>query len=114
MTAAATLLWTSSQRAAREHRARRQFGQCGPPAAILLWAVGHDGQGFSLDAATGGDARPARWLAQNSNTRDDLEAVWGSGPNDVWAVGRRGTIRRTRGASAVDGGALGHDDAIRT
>ena len=69
-------------------------------SAELVWAVGHDGQAFSFDAATGGDAGPARWLAQNSNTRDDLEAVWGSGPSDVWAVGRRGTIRRTSRGTA--------------
>ena len=64
------------------------------------WAVGHDGQAFVWDAAGTSDAGPAFWTAQSSNTRDDLEAVWGSGPDDVWAVGRRGTIRHTsRGAS---------------
>jgi len=68
--------------------------------ANLLFAVGRDGQTFSYDAADVTDAAPARWLGSNSNTRDDLEAVWGSGPDDVWAVGRRGTIRHTtRGAA---------------
>lgn len=64
--------------------------------ATSAWAVGHDGQAFVLDAASGADGGAARWLGQNSNTRNDLESVWGSGPNDVWAVGRHGTIRHTR------------------
>jgi len=31
-------------------------------------------------------------------TTANLSAVWGSGPNDVWAVGDNGTIVRWNGA----------------
>jgi hypothetical protein len=61
--------------------------------ASSLWAVGRGGQAFVFDGVASSDGGPARWRAQNTNTRDDLDGVWGSGPNDVWAVGQHGTIR---------------------
>ncbi len=69
--------------------------------ASTAWAVGHDGRAFVWETSSEADAGTPRWIAQNSNTRDDLEAVWGSGPDDVWAVGRRGTIRHTARGSSV-------------
>ncbi|MDF2697066.1 MAG: hypothetical protein K0S65_5449, partial [Labilithrix sp.] len=32
----------------------------------------------------------------SSESTEDLRAVWGSRRDDVWAVGRRGTVRRYR------------------
>ena len=32
------------------------------------------------------------WVAQNSGTTTDLQAVWGSDANNVWVVGASGTI----------------------
>jgi photosystem II stability/assembly factor-like uncharacterized protein len=69
--------------------------------ASTAWAVGYDGQAFVFDASASSDAGAPRWGAQNSNTRDDLEGVWGSGPNDVWAVGRSGTMRHTAKGAAT-------------
>lgn len=34
---------------------------------------------------------PPRWLSVPSSTGNDLAAIWGSSPNDIWAVGARGT-----------------------
>jgi hypothetical protein len=36
------------------------------------------------------------WTAIDSQSTLALESIWGSGPNDVWAVGGRGTIRHLR------------------
>jgi hypothetical protein len=66
--------------------------------ANAIWAVGFNGQAYFFDGTE--PANAARWVAQNSNTRADLEAVWGSSAGDVWAVGAYGTIRHTaQGAS---------------
>ncbi len=62
-----------------------------------FWAVGRDGQAFTLDTKAG----PARWLGQNTNTRNDLEGVWGSSASDVWAVGQHGTLRHGSSGSAT-------------
>jgi hypothetical protein len=35
---------------------------------------------------------PTAWTSVPSGTTNNLIGVWGSGPNDVWAVGRGGTI----------------------
>ena len=36
------------------------------------------------------------WTPVDSQSQVALESVWGSSADDVWAVGRRGTIRRFR------------------
>jgi len=36
------------------------------------------------------------WTAIDSQSRQDIEAIWGSSGADVWAVGELGTIRRFR------------------
>lgn len=45
-----------------------------------------------------GDAAPV-WTEVDSQSAKDLNAVWGAGPNDVWAVGNGGTIRHWTGAT---------------
>ena len=44
-------------------------------------------------------APPSRWgrLEARSRARRDLHGVWGSGPRNIFAVGRNGTILRFRG-----------------
>jgi hypothetical protein len=39
-----------------------------------------------------GTGRGARWSQEPSGTDEDLLAVWGSGADDVYAVGYAGTI----------------------
>jgi len=39
---------------------------------------------------------PLVWTVVDSQSQVTLESVWGSSADDVWAVGRRGTIRRIR------------------
>jgi hypothetical protein len=39
------------------------------------------------------------WIAVSSGTTNDLNAIWGSGPNDVWAVGMNGTILHWNGTA---------------
>jgi photosystem II stability/assembly factor-like uncharacterized protein len=34
----------------------------------------------------------ASWTKLTSGTSNDLEAIWGSGPNDIYAVGLKGTV----------------------
>lgn len=40
------------------------------------------------------------WAEVDTRTNVSLRAVWGSGPNDIWAVGEIGTIRHVSSASA--------------
>jgi len=68
-----------------------------------VWAVGgtagttqnRTGRAFH---ATGGRKGPV-WTEYDSQSFHDLNAVWGSGPNDVWAVGDAGAVRRWMGAT---------------
>jgi hypothetical protein len=39
------------------------------------------------------------WTEFDSQSRADLTAVWGSGPNDVWAVGESGAVRHWTNAT---------------
>jgi hypothetical protein len=41
------------------------------------------------------------WQPIDAPANAPLAAVWGSGPNDVWAVGQRGTIVRCDGAACA-------------
>jgi hypothetical protein len=50
-----------------------------------------------------------RWSAVDSATVRDLRAIWGSGPQDVWAVGERGTMVHWDGTPLV-ARADGHSD----
>lgn len=43
---------------------------------------------------------PLVWTPVDSQSQVALESVWGSSAGDVWAVGRRGTIRRIRTGDA--------------
>lgn len=70
-----------------------ESGECQPAIRAMwaadgsaIWGVGAAGQIFVW---TGGP----RWAPQDSHTLNDLDGVWGSSPEDVWAVGDRGTIR---------------------
>lgn len=67
----------------------------GSSDATLL-AVGMNGQAFRLD-----DADAGHWAYENPQTNADLEGIWGSGANDVWAVGQNGTIRHASGPAGT-------------
>lgn len=49
---------------------------------------------------TGPSAEALRWTAIDSRSAVGLDAIWGSGANDVWAVGELGTIRRVGAGDA--------------
>jgi len=57
-----------------------------------MWAVGMKGQAFVLD-----DRDAGHWDYRNPQTDGDLEAIWGSSADDIWAVGELGAIRHTSG-----------------
>jgi hypothetical protein len=52
----------------------------------------------ATDVALGTDLRwnGTSWSSVTSGTKSWLLGVWGSGANDVWAVGESGTILRWR------------------
>ncbi|PTL81542.1 hypothetical protein [Vitiosangium sp. GDMCC 1.1324] len=53
-----------------------------------------------------GGERGSEWVRADSKTTQTLESIHGSGPNDVWAVGRLGTLIHWDGTqwSGVDSG----------
>lgn len=64
-----------------------------------IWSVGQQGEAYwatvpQPDAGDAGDAAVPVWVDVSSPSTEDLQAVWGSNNDDVWAVGRRGTLRR--------------------
>jgi hypothetical protein len=72
-----------------------------------VWAVGVVGTTGQFVVGTGYVTGPAGniihwdgkvWSMVDSGTTANLSAVWGGGPNDVWAVGDKGTIVRWNGA----------------
>ena len=70
---------------------------------------GGGGGGGVTDGGTtdgGGSVSDGGWRTLTGLTTQDLRGVWGSGPDDVWAVGLNGAILRWDGSSwaAVDGG----------
>ncbi|WP_146646573.1 hypothetical protein [Labilithrix luteola] len=75
-----------------------------------LWAVGAGGKTFHTTVArsgpdggvgdagitdAGGAAAPG-WIGIDSQSTQDLLSVWGTSDDDVWTVGRRGTVRHYR------------------
>jgi hypothetical protein len=71
-----------------------------------IWSVGPKGKAYRTGAPDGGagdaavaDAAPV-WVDVSPPSTEDLRAVWGSSKDDVWAVGRRGTVRRYRDEAA--------------
>ncbi len=64
-----------------------------------IWAVGGAGQILHTADVRNGEA--VLFSEQDSATRNDLEDVWGSSPDDVWAVGAGGTIRHGTGTASV-------------
>lgn len=68
-------------------------------SASDIWSVGQQGEAYRTAAAQPGDADAGDaavpvWVDVSSPSTEDLQAVWGSSKDDVWAVGRRGTLRR--------------------
>ena len=53
-------------------------------ASDNVWAVGMSGVTDRWNGST--------WTSGTASTNADLNAVWGTGANDVWAVGQGGTI----------------------
>jgi hypothetical protein len=73
--------------------------------ASEVWAVGGNastttarlGRTFHTSGST--DGKSPVWTEYDSQSFNELNAVWGSSANDVWAVGNAGVVRRWTGAS---------------
>ncbi len=70
-----------------------------------VWVAGAGGKTVHTSnarpLADDAGAGPPVWTTVPSNTKQDLLALWGSSADDVWAVGRRGTILHyVQGASS--------------
>ena len=74
-----------------------------------VWFAGDEGKVFRADTSVLGDGEPAdggepsprlELEEMNSSSLRKLEALWGFGPNDVWAVGAQGVIRHWVGGDA--------------
>ena len=69
-----------------------------------VWMVGSKSDNLPFGAHSKGVAAAGggvpQWRELDTQSLAGLNAVWGSGPNDVWAVGDNGTIRHT-GAGAT-------------
>lgn len=79
-------------------------------SATRQWFVGEGGKAYVTDTAPPVDAgddmasHKIRLVEMNSSSLRTLKAIWGFGPNDVWAVGVQGVIRHwTGGDPKVDG-----------
>lgn len=69
-----------------------------------VWMVGYKGTGnMSFATHTNGvsatDGGLPKWTEFDTATFAILHSVWGTGPNDVWAVGNVGTIRHYTGGT---------------
>ncbi len=98
------------------------MGSVWAASASDVWSVGEGGRTFHTTQARladggvggGGDAAAPGWFAVDSRSTQDLLAVWGSSNDDVWTVGRRGTIRHwVAGASAWEIVATGTTEDLR-
>jgi|GEM_PF-1427824 len=78
-------------------------------SADRVWFAGDHGKVFRADTSglpggepvDGGEPSPRLELEEmNSSSLRRLEALWGFGPNDVWAVGAQGVIRHWVGGDA--------------
>lgn len=50
----------------------------------------------AVDATVAPDLAPRPLVTEQSGTQEELNGVWGSGPDDVWAVGMNGTVLHRR------------------
>ncbi len=89
-------------------------GEWGQPKCVELravwaesaerqWFAGSEGKIFRTDASgsdAGGSADPLTLVEMNSSSLRRLDALWGSGANDIWAVGAQGVIRHYTGGDA--------------
>jgi hypothetical protein len=41
--------------------------------------------------------RDSHWATENGSPGDELQAIWGSGPNDIYAVGQLGWVYHSNG-----------------
>lgn len=70
-----------------------------------LWVVGDNSvyvshqRGYTAHGVRSGAEKPYTWTEVDSQSSVTLEGVWGSGANDVWAVGGVGAIRHAAAAS---------------
>jgi len=63
-------------------------------SADEVWAVGPRGAAFRV---TDAESDTPTLTGFNTRTTHALHSVWASAPDDVWAVGSTGTVRRYRG-----------------
>lgn len=71
-------------------------------SATRQWFVGEGGKAYVTDTsppadAGEGDATRLRLIESNSASLRALNAIWGFGANDIWAVGVQGVIRHWTG-----------------
>jgi hypothetical protein len=73
------------------------FTQQTSPVTTVLYQPWSPGNGVAYIAGAFGvilktTDRGATWTKLTSGTSNDIEAIWGSGPNDIYAVGLKGTV----------------------
>src|SRR5262245_47950666 len=66
-----------------------------PSHCWLLLLLGLVGCGLTSEAER---KIPIDFIEQSLHTKDAITDIWGSGPGDVYAVGRDGTIAHSNGA----------------
>jgi len=70
-----------------------------------VWAVGGNDttttsrMGRTLHTSGSTNGKNPTWTEYDSQSFNELNAIWGSSSNDVWAVGNAGVVRRWTGAS---------------
>ena len=81
------------------------------PPNIAVWVNGGNltGQNFTATAACSAD----HWCQRNPPQGGSLHGVWGSGPNDVWAVGDAGILHWDGSAwTAVSSGTTAYLEGV--
>jgi hypothetical protein len=67
------------------------------------WFVGEGGRAYVTDTSPPPDGDnesvAVRLIEMNSGSLRTLNAIWGFGPNDIWAVGTQGVIRHWTGGN---------------
>ncbi len=77
-------------------------------SAGRVWFAGDEGKVFRADTSSldgdppdaGEPTKRLELVEMSSSSLRKLEALWGFGPNDIWAVGAQGVIRRWTGGDA--------------
>jgi hypothetical protein len=83
------------------------FGTLGCPTFHAVWAASSDVTWFAGDrgkvyhtSSDGGTGDDLHLVETSSSSLRRLSGLWGSGPDDLWAVGAQGVIRHWSGGEA--------------